>query len=150
MDTHQMFTMDLNVRFRDLDAMGHVNNAVFFTYFEEGRKAFFQKHFEKNWVFDFPFILAHAACDYKKPITLNDDIRLAMWVGDIGNKRFDFIYHIMGRQDTTLVYALGKSTQVSFDYQKQKSIVIPKHIIELLVPYQDVSLQTGRSTFLKV
>jgi len=148
MDTHQMFTVDLNVRFRDMDANRHVNNAVFFTYFEEGRRAFFQKHFER--VFVFPFILAHAACDYKKPISLNDDIQLAMWVGDIGNKRFDFIYRIIGRQDTTLVYALGKSTQVSFDYQKQKSIVIPKHVAELLVPYQDISLQKERSTIIKV
>ncbi|MBL7226216.1 MAG: hypothetical protein ISS59_08770, partial [Desulfobacteraceae bacterium] len=40
MNRHKKLNIDINVRFRDIDSMGHVNNAVFFTYFEEGRKAF--------------------------------------------------------------------------------------------------------------
>ena len=38
---NSMFKLDIDVRFRDLDALSHVNNAVYFTYFEEGRKCFF-------------------------------------------------------------------------------------------------------------
>jgi len=38
-----VFEFQINVRFRDIDGMGHVNNAVFFTYFAEARLAFFQK-----------------------------------------------------------------------------------------------------------
>ncbi len=43
-----IFKTQIFVRFRDIDNMGHVNNAVFFTYFEEGRKAFFNK---LSWMF---------------------------------------------------------------------------------------------------
>ncbi len=144
MGSHQEFTADLKVRFRDLDAMGHVNNAVFFTYFEEGRKAFFEKHFQKDGKLDFPFILANASCDYLKPITLSDDIQLVLWVREIGNKRFDFTYRIVDRKDKTVVFASGKSVQVSFDYQKGKSTPIPSHVFERLVPYQENPPQKKR------
>ncbi|MBU2497282.1 MAG: thioesterase family protein, partial [Proteobacteria bacterium] len=43
MGKHKELITELAVRFRDIDAMGHVNNAVFFTYFEEGRKAFLEE-----------------------------------------------------------------------------------------------------------
>jgi acyl-CoA thioester hydrolase len=137
-----LFTLDLSVRFRDLDAMGHVNNAVFFTYFEEGRKAFFQQHFPSNKGLDFPFILAHAACDYQRPVTLRDTVRLLLWVGEIGNKRFDFIYRIVDQEDAGKVYASGKSVQVAFDYRNQRSTVIPEDVRERLAPYQRLSMQT--------
>lgn len=146
MNAHQVFTVDLNVRFRDLDAMGHVNNAVFFTYFEEGRKAFFQTHFEKNGASDFLFILAHAACDYRKPITLKDAIRLCMWVGEMSTKRFDFIYRLIDGRDSNTIYASGRSVQVSFDYPNQKSIPLPHEAVKRLVPYQEESFKTDFQT----
>jgi acyl-ACP thioesterase len=43
MGEHKRVVADLTVRFRDIDAMGHVNNAVFFTFFEEGRSAFLRR-----------------------------------------------------------------------------------------------------------
>jgi len=130
------YKVDLAVRFRDLDAMGHVNNAVFFTSFEEGRKSFFEKHFSENGRMDFPFILAHAACDFKKPITLTDDIQLQMCVGEIGTRRFDFLYRIASRRDTDTIHATGRSVQVSFDYQTHRTIPLPKHVVECLLTYQ--------------
>ncbi len=50
---------NLSVRFSDIDAMGHVNNAVFFTYFEEGRKEFLYSLFNIINPEDYSFILAH-------------------------------------------------------------------------------------------
>lgn len=141
LETHRVFTVDLNVRFRDLDAMGHVNNAVFFTYFEEGRKAFFQKHSKNPRSLDFPFILAHVACDYRKPVTLEDAIRLLLWVGEIGKRRFDFLYRIADGRNPETVYASGRSVQVSFDYRNQRSILLPREVIEHLLPFQEAAFQ---------
>lgn len=138
-----VFILDLHVRFRDLDAMGHVNNAVFFTYFEEGRKAFFQKHFSTKDGLKFPFILAHAECDYQKPITLNDAVRLVMQVGEIGNKRFDFLYRIVDQKDAGTAYASGNSVQVSFDYKEQRSTPIPEDVRRRLTPYQGTSMEAA-------
>jgi len=43
----EVFSADIELRFRDMDAMGHVNNAVYFTYFETGRFQFFYSDLEK-------------------------------------------------------------------------------------------------------
>ncbi len=143
----RVFTVDLKVRFRDLDAMGHVNNAVFFTYFEEGRKTFFQTHFHGEKGVEFPFILAHAACDYQKPITLDDAVRLLMWVGEIRTKRFDFIYRIVDARQEGGVYASGRSVQVAFDYQDHCSVKIPEHVYRRLLLYQEEAPRGGRPPF---
>ncbi len=84
----KIFKIRILVRFRDIDGMGHVNNAVFFTYFEEGRKAFFQKNSTDSDLSVFPFILAHTGCDFINPIRLNTQLSLEMWVKKIGNMSF--------------------------------------------------------------
>ena len=87
-----VFKIQIHVRFRDIDGMGHVNNAVFFTYFEEGRKAFFQKISTGSDLAIFPFILAHIGCDFLSPIKLDTLLSLEMWVKEIGNKSFGLGY----------------------------------------------------------
>ena len=56
MHSDKLFSTKIDVRFSDLDALGHVNNAVFFTYFEEGRKYFSKKVFNVADISDFKFI----------------------------------------------------------------------------------------------
>jgi len=118
------FTTDIVVRFRDLDAMGHVNNAVMFTYFEEGRKAFFQSQFSSASANDFPFILAHARCDYLRPVALGNRPRLKMWIEDIGSKSFAIGYELAEAADPETVYSRGRSVQVCFDYRENRSVPI--------------------------
>lgn len=70
---------DITIRFRDIDSMGHVNNAVYFTYFEEGRKEFLRSLFNIVSPSEYNFILAHIRCDYLKPIRISDPISLHVW-----------------------------------------------------------------------
>jgi acyl-CoA thioesterase FadM len=74
------FQTAINVRFNDIDAMGHVNNAVLFTYFEEGRKALFLERLKGVKGGGFNFILAHIQCDYLLPVRLEDRPVLKMTV----------------------------------------------------------------------
>lgn len=135
MHPDKLFSTNIEVRFRDLDAIGHVNNAVFFTYFEEGRKHFSQKVFEVSDVSDFNFIMAHIQCDFIKPIQFNDRVILQMWVKDIGTKSFSFEYRLVDFSDEAMVYATGKSIQVCYDYQKNRSIEVPAKMRERLTLY---------------
>jgi acyl-CoA thioester hydrolase len=135
MESSKLFSTNIEVRFRDLDAIGHVNNAVFFTYFEEGRKHFSQKVFEVSEVSDFNFIMAHIQCDFIKPIQFNDRVILQMWVKDIGTKSFSFEYRLVDFFDEAMVYATGKSIQVCYDYQKNRSIEVPEKMRERLTVY---------------
>jgi acyl-CoA thioester hydrolase len=135
MHSNKLFSTNIEVRFSDLDAIGHVNNAVFFTYFEEGRKHFSKKVFEVSVVSDFNFIMAHIQCDFIKPIQFNDRVTLQMWVKDIGTKSFSFEYRLVDFSDEAMVYATGKSIQVCYDYQKNRSIEVPAKMRERLTLY---------------
>jgi acyl-CoA thioester hydrolase len=129
----EIFKTQIGVRFRDLDANGHVNHVVVFTYFEEGRKTFFLDLSKASGPFVFPFIMAHISCDYLKSITLDARLSLQMWVSKVGNKSFSLCYKLMDLSDESIIYAKGESVQVCFDYVQDKSIKIPvelKHTLD--------------------
>lgn len=130
-----IFKIQINVRFRDIDGMGHVNNAVFFTYFEEGRKAFFQGSSTGSDLSVFPFILAHIGCDFLSPIKLNTQLSLEMWVKEIGNKSFGLGYTLVDAADPSITYAKGESVQVCFDYAENKSIAVSAELKLKLIEY---------------
>ena len=130
-----IFKIQINVRFRDIDGMGHVNNAVFFTYFEEGRKAFFQSISTGSDLSIFPFILAHIGCDFLSPIKLNTRLSLEMWVKEIGKKSFGLGYSLIDLTDASIKYAKGESVQVCFDYGENKSIAVPAELKQRLIEY---------------
>jgi acyl-CoA thioester hydrolase len=135
MNSGKIFSTNIHVRFRDLDALGHVNNAVFFTYFEEGRKEFSKKHLNVSDPSDFRFIMAHIRCNYIKPILFVDKATLHMWVKDIGTKSFAFEYKLVHHSDESIVYATGESVQVCYDYQKNQSMAVSDEIKAKLTPY---------------
>jgi acyl-CoA thioester hydrolase len=99
--------------------MRHVNNAVFFTYFEEGRKVFLEEVFGIVQPEDYPFILAQMSCDYLKALKIGDSPRLEVWIGEVGQRKFSSIYRIVDGSDSERVYAQGKSAMGLFDYVKK-------------------------------
>jgi acyl-CoA thioester hydrolase len=126
MSKGKIITTNLNVRFRDLDALGHVNNAVFFTYFEQGRIHFFQQVFQISEPSDFNLILANISCKYLKPVKISDRLTLQLWVSKIGKKSFHLSYKVIDFADESVVYAVGESIQVWFDYEQNKTVEISK------------------------
>jgi len=127
----------ITVRFRDIDSMGHVNNAVYFTYFEEGRKEFLRSLFNIVNPGEYNFILAHIRCDYLKPIRISDPISLQLWVGEIGQKKFDLVYTIVDRNDASTVYATGRSVQIFYDYKKNATMPIPHCFLDKILEYAE-------------
>jgi acyl-CoA thioester hydrolase len=130
------FATQIDIRFRDVDAMGHVNNAVFFTYFEEGRKRFFFDLFKVSNPSAFPFIMAHISCDYLRPIKLSSELLLQMWVKDIGKKSFVLGYKLVDASGQDIIYARGESVQVCYDYIQSKSMEVPEELKHKLEEYQ--------------
>jgi acyl-CoA thioester hydrolase len=135
MEHYSKIAMKIDVRFRDIDAMGHVNNAVFFTYFEEGRKAFIGKLLDIVEPSEYYFILAHIECEYKRAITLSNNIFLEIWIGHVGERSFTFKYAVVDREDPSVIYAKGTSTQVFFDYALGKTTGAPADFIEKISKY---------------
>jgi len=135
MNCKHPFQYRIGIRFKDIDAMGHVNNAVIFTYFEEGRKALFCDSLKKPAPRGFNFILAHMECDYILPVRLEDRVLLNMWVTTIGTKSFGLAYALMNEADTNLTFAKGSSVQVCYDYRRGQPIPVPEALKNALLAY---------------
>jgi acyl-CoA thioester hydrolase len=98
----------IQVRFRDLDALGHVNNAVYLTYLEVARAAYFSR-LEPNWVGKGHFILARAEVDFLRPILLQDPVEVGVRVVRLGRSSFDMEYLLLAAGEEA---ARGKTVQV--------------------------------------
>lgn len=130
------YSVAVDVRFNDVDGLGHVNNAIFLTFLEHARMKFFTEEAGSTSEKDFPFILAHAALDYKRPIKMGAQLEVVMWTSRIGGKSWDFDYEIRDRR-TKESYATGKTVQVAYDYQLEKSDVLAgdlKELVKALMP----------------
>jgi acyl-CoA thioester hydrolase len=120
-----------SVRFRDLDALGHVNNAVFLTYMESARTAWALENGLMTGVGDLPLILARVEVDFRAPVELGDVVEITIRPGRVGTKSFALDYEL--RADGRLV-AEAKSVLVGYDYASGESIPIPDRWRKLLAP----------------
>lgn len=140
---------EIQVRFRDLDAMGHVNNAVFFTYLELGREAYIHSidypdpGDSGDMVDRFPFILAEITCRFLRPIQLEDRPRVGIRVERFGVKSWDFSYALLPPvgADNPAPFGLGRSTQVYFDYRQGRSVAVPGWLVEAVERFEGRSLR---------
>ncbi len=116
----------ITIRFRDLDAFGHVNNAVYFTFMEMARVAYFtQIGLLKPGEFPSPFfIIAEATCQYKAPINMETRLSLQVRVSRLGNSSFDMDYRFVD-EVSSAVLATGRTVQVTFDYAANRSVPLP-------------------------
>ena len=111
------------VRFRDCDAMGHVNNAVYSTYLEESRIGVL------GGLTD--FILARVELDFRSELRAGEEVEVRTRCSRIGTKSFD-LEHVISANGR--VVAEGKSVLVSYDYERAVSIPVPPELRELLAP----------------
>lgn len=117
-----MFLYTLAVRFRDLDALNHVNNSVYLTYLEESRIAFMRE--TQVGSLDDPeqgTILAHCNIDYRLPAVLGDTLVIRVWVGEIRRSSFELRYLIERKMDATTI-AEAQTIQVCYNYITKQPI----------------------------
>lgn len=117
------FTTPIEIRFADLDAYGHVNNAMFFTYLETARIKLFQQHFGRFLDNQLMFLVVRAECDYRLPIELNDHLQVTVHVDQVRHSSFDFSYRL--HDGTSKVFAEAKTVMVSYDPKLKKPVAIP-------------------------
>ncbi|MFA6277522.1 MAG: thioesterase family protein [Pedobacter sp.] len=115
----------IEMRFADLDMMGHVNNAVYFTYMEIGRTKYWNHAINWDWRTT-GVIIGQASIDYLSPLFLGDKINMYVRTSRIGTTSFDLEYLIVkevnGKEVTC---SKGKTICVAFDYNTKKPAPIP-------------------------
>ncbi|HJY34746.1 MAG TPA: thioesterase family protein [Vicinamibacterales bacterium] len=117
------FEYELEVLFRDCDPLGHVNNAVYLTYLEAARFAWWRNTFGAQGLKEHGFIVARVEIDYRKAALPGDRLLVRLRVEDIGRSSFKVGYEILNARTRELV-AEAKSVQVAFDYAQGKSVPI--------------------------
>lgn len=110
---------EIQTRFRDTDAMGHVNNAVYLSYLELARMEYVKRVFNITHYSGVDFILARAEVDYRSPSMPGETLRVGVRVTRVGGASFDFQYRVEEAASGRLV-AEAKTVQVCFDYKKNK------------------------------
>lgn len=102
-------TTEVDVRYRDLDTLSHVNNAVYGTYVEEGRTAYVDEVFETTLA-DFGFVIAHLEIDFERRVTLGDTVTVTTEVPRLGESSVPMTYELavdgerVATAETTLVF----------------------------------------------
>jgi acyl-CoA thioester hydrolase len=131
------FKCEVPVRFVDVDAFGHVNNANYLTYAEEARIKYFDSVLpDINWK-DEGLILASAKVDYVQPILLKDKLLISVRCTRIGNKSFELDYEY---QVGFVLKAKVNTVLVAFNYLEQKSIAVPENWRKELMLFEGSSL----------
>jgi acyl-CoA thioester hydrolase len=116
------FVHEERVRFRDLDPMGHVNNAVFLTYLEQARVAFFSEMGAATGLADMNMIVARVEIDFKAPVRLGQNVEVSVRASRFGTKSFDLEYELRVEGE---VVAVAKSVQVAYDYKRREPVPVP-------------------------
>ena len=122
-DARHLHTERMVLRWSDMDAFGHVNNAMYFTYFEQVRV---------DWLrtlgVGHGLVLANASCTYLKPLTFPAEIDVALYAGQVGNSSLDTYVTIQPVTDSNDLYILGHGTIVWFDHAAGRPIAIPESV----------------------
>jgi len=133
------FWTGMDVRWGDEDSYGHVNNAVYLSYFEQGRAAFFGKiglHLDKAREAGAGPVVAHLDCTYKQSLTYPALIRVGIRTLEVGTRSFK-LGQVLCREGETQPAAFGDVVCVWFDYHNQVTAPVPSELREHLLAWRD-------------
>ena len=120
----------IQVRFSDIDVMGHVNNAVYLSYFEMARVIFFSELLGEQWDWKKDGVLLRKnEIEYIKPVMLHEKPEIYIHTNKIGNKSFELGYELKVEGE---IRTTGSSVLVSFDSTKMITTELPQKLKEVL------------------
>jgi acyl-CoA thioester hydrolase len=118
------------IRWGDMDAMGHVNNTVYFRYMEQARIGWFEALVPRDEAWQtIGIVIANASCNFKRPINYPGTVEVKLLTGPPGSSSVPTFYELLVENH---LYADGAATVVFIDMQAQKPVRIPERIRSLL------------------
>jgi acyl-CoA thioester hydrolase len=114
-----MYTYELVVRFNDCDALGHVNNATYYTFFEEARSELFRIFNPDLNIRNWNLIVASNRCDFLREAVYAQKLTVYTWISKVGGSSFDVEQALADEQGNWV--ARGKATLLGFDFAQHKA-----------------------------
>jgi acyl-CoA thioester hydrolase len=134
MNELQIEPVKIQIRYADLDALGHVNNSNYLTYFEIARVHYFNELLGKDWDWrNEGMILANSSLEFLKPLLIQHEAEVKISTLSVGTKSFELYYEI---SVDDVVFCSGKSVIVAFNSVRNETIPIPSVMREGLLRLQ--------------
>ncbi len=121
-----LHTARIPVRWGDMDALGHVNNATYFTYIEQARVESFERLLPEGWEDGDGPILASIRCDFKRPIVYPATVIVRVYGGEPGRTSFPQSYDLTVEGDEDALYARAEATHVWIDRATGRPAPLPE------------------------
>ncbi len=122
-----MHKIDIQIRFNDVDQMGHVNNAVIMEYLDLGKDAFFSSHGIPPTKGDFTVMVVHYDVDFKAQIHYHDPIHVTTEIEKIGNKSLTVLQRVVNTE-TGVICVECHTVMAGFRRSTSSSEVIPNEV----------------------
>lgn len=126
-----MHTLPIQIRFNDIDPMGHVNNAVIMEYLDLGKEAFFSSHGLSPTKGDFTVMVVHCEVDFRRQIRYHDNIAVTTAVERLGNKSLTLVQQVVDQVDGA-VCAECHTVMSGYRRSTSSSDVIPPEVRQWL------------------
>ncbi len=134
------FSLPLQIRWSDLDPLGHVNNAVYVTYFEIVR-GHFMLHACPGWDWQRDmFLIGNVTVNFLKELKLtHEGATVHIRTSKLGNKSFVLDYAITSQKGgETVVHSTGHTTQIMFDMKTRTTIELPDWVRAALAAFDGI------------
>jgi acyl-CoA thioester hydrolase len=120
-----IFELALPIRWGDMDAMGHVNNTVYFRYMEQCRISWFDAMGLPLGPAGCGPVIVNASCNFRRELRYPGVVRVRLFVGDIGTSSFQTTYEMVRSDDPGTVHADGAARVVWADFSEHRSAPLP-------------------------
>jgi acyl-CoA thioester hydrolase len=125
-----VYVEKIAVRWGDMDAMGHVNNTVYFRFMEQARIGWFESLLPRGAAWNtISIVIVNASCNFRKPINYPGTVEVKVFAGEPGGSSVETFYELALNDE---LYADGAAKVVFVDAEKQKPLRIPDEIRKLL------------------
>jgi len=125
-------TETMPIRWGDMDAMGHVNNTIYFRYMEQARISWFEAIGARSAVKGQGPVIVNASCTFIKQLVYPGNVEIRTYVGEIGRSSLQTYLELRPSYDPGKIYAEGAAKVVWVNYLAEKSVPLPETIRQLM------------------
>ena len=132
MKRRHVHTEAIAIRWGDMDAMGHVNNTIYFRYMEQARISWFDAIVPRLDPRGAGPVIVNASCTFIKQLVYPGDVAVRMYAGKAGRSSFETWLEMRPSYDPDTVYAEGAAKVVWIDLAQGRSVPLPDRIRQII------------------